>query len=94
MSADLQQPRTRIDEIDRQLVQLVAERMGYSSFTQSVTALEAGELDYALLPIENTIAGSLNETYGLLAERQLSIVDEEILPVDHCLVGLPGATST
>ncbi len=67
------------------------ERKGFSSFARAVDALENGDLDYALLPIENTIAGSLNETYQLLANRQLSIVDEEILPVDHCLVGLAGA---
>jgi len=66
-------------------------RVGFRSFTQAVDALEAGEVDYTLLPIENTIAGSLNETYRLLAERTLAIVDEEILPVEHCLATLPGA---
>ncbi len=83
---------------DLTLTKLFAERSqsklhrrGFSSLTQAVDALEAGELDYTLLPIENTIAGSLNETYQMLAERQLSIVDEEVLPVEHCLVGLPGA---
>jgi chorismate mutase/prephenate dehydratase len=68
-------------------------RVGFRSFTAAVDALEAGELDYTLLPIENTIAGSLNETYQLLADRPLTIVAEEILPVEHCLVGLPGATA-
>jgi len=67
------------------------ERTGFDSFGKAVAALESGALDYTLLPIENTIAGSLNETYQLLADHQLSIVDEEILPVEHCLVGLPGA---
>ena len=54
-------------------------------------ALESGQLDYTLLPIENTIAGSLNETYKMLEQRQLSIVDEEVLSVQHCLVGIPGS---
>ena len=66
-------------------------RIGFRTFTAAIDALEAGELDYTLLPIENTIAGSLNETYQLLAERPLTIVAEEILPVEHCLVGLSGA---
>ncbi len=66
-------------------------RIGFRTFTAAVDALEAGELDYTLLPIENTIAGSLNETYQLLAERPVTIVAEEILPVEHCLVGLSGA---
>jgi len=84
---------------DMALAKLFAERpecglepIGFASFAKSVDALEKGELDYSLLPIENTIAGSLNETYQLLAERQLSIVDEEILQIDHCLVGLAGAS--
>lgn len=83
---------------DLTLTKLFAERSqqklhrkGYHSLAKAVDALEAGQLDYTLLPIENTIAGSLNETYQMLAERQLSIVDEEILSVEHCLVGLPGA---
>ncbi len=65
-------------------------RKGFHSLSLAVDALEAGHLDYVLLPMENTIAGSLNETYQMLGERQLSIVDEEILTVEHCLVGLPG----
>lgn len=77
-----------------QRAQLKLHRQGYDSLTQAVDALESGQLDYTLLPIENTIAGSLNETYKMLEERQLSIVDEEVLSVEHCLVGLPGADIT
>ncbi|MEM7262522.1 MAG: bifunctional chorismate mutase/prephenate dehydratase, partial [Planctomycetota bacterium] len=66
--------------------------IGFRSFGEAVDALEAGDVEYALLPIENTIAGSLNEVYHLLATRPVTIVDEEIWPVEHCLVGLPGAT--
>lgn len=69
------------------------KRGGHPTFRAVIEALERGELDYAFLPIENTIAGSLNEVYTLLAERSLSIVDEEIWPVEHCLIGLPGATA-
>lgn len=65
---------------------------GFQSFAAVVAALEADELDYAFLPIENTIAGSLNEVYQLLADRSLKIVDEEIWPVEHCLVAAPGTT--
>lgn len=68
------------------------KRGGYPTFRAVIGALERGELDYAFLPIENTIAGSLNEVYTLLAERTFPIVDEEIWPVEHCLIGLPGVT--
>jgi prephenate dehydratase len=67
------------------------ERVGYRSFAAAVDALEAGGIDYALLPIENTIAGSINEVYDLLGHRPVTIVGEEVWEVEHCLLGLPGA---
>jgi len=68
----------------------VAERIGFETFAGPLDALHAGDLDYALLPIENTIAGSLHEVYRELTERHLHIVDEETLEVRHCLAALPG----
>jgi 3-deoxy-7-phosphoheptulonate synthase len=65
--------------------------IGFRSFAAVVDALSADVIDYAFLPIENTIAGSLNDVYMLLREQQTSIVDEEIWHVEHCLAGLPGA---
>lgn len=67
------------------------ERVGFRGFAAVIDALEAGEVDYALLPIENTIAGSINETYDLLGSRRVTIVGEEVWSVEHCLLGLPGA---
>jgi len=64
---------------------------GMRSFAACVDALEAGDVEYAFLPIENTIAGSINEVYELLARRRVHIVDEEEWDVEHCLLGLPGA---
>ncbi len=66
------------------------ERVGCKSFVAALDAVEAGEVGYALLPIENTIAGSINEVYDLLAHRNVTIVGEEVWPVEHCIVGLPG----
>ncbi|MFN0244391.1 MAG: bifunctional 3-deoxy-7-phosphoheptulonate synthase/chorismate mutase [Planctomycetota bacterium] len=68
------------------------ERIGFRSFSAAVEALQAGEVQYALLPIENTIAGSINEVYDLLAEHPLTIVGEEVWEVEHCLMALPGAS--
>ena len=67
------------------------ERVGFRGFAAAVDALEAGTIDYALLPIENTIAGSINEVYDLIGHRPVTIVGEEVWPVEHCLLGLPGA---
>src|SRR5207248_1061424 len=69
---------------------LRVERVGFRRFADVVDAVEAGEIHYALLPIENTIAGSINEVYDLLARRAVTIVGEEVWPVEHCLVGIPG----
>jgi len=61
---------------------------GYGTFSQAVGALLAGEVDLAVLPIENTSAGSINEAYTLLREHDLFIVGEETCKVDHCLAAV------
>jgi chorismate mutase / prephenate dehydratase len=58
---------------------------GHGTFRQAVRALLAGQADLAVLPIENTTAGSINEVYALLREHDLFIVGEETWKVDHCL---------
>ncbi len=67
------------------------EMTGYGSFEEALATAERGESGYAFLPIENTTAGSINQTYELLRRTELSIVGEEILHVRHCLLGLPEA---
>ncbi len=67
------------------------ERIGFQSFSAVVDALESGQIGYALLPIENSVAGSIDQVYDLLSQRKLSIVGEEVWPVEHCLLGLPEA---
>lgn len=69
----------------------VRERIGLHTFSAVLDSLESGEADYALLPIENTIAGSINEVYRLLAERDVHVVDEEYWLVEHVLAALHGA---
>jgi chorismate mutase/prephenate dehydratase len=61
---------------------------GYGTFGQAVGALRAGEVDLAVLPIENTSAGSINEVYTVLREHDLFIVGEETWKVDHCLAAV------
>ncbi len=59
---------------------------GLPSFEQVVDAVEDGDADYGILPVENTTAGSINEVYDLLSCAQVSIVGEEVLRVEHCLL--------
>jgi chorismate mutase/prephenate dehydratase len=63
---------------------------GHDSFRAAADAVIHGAADLALLPIENTTAGSINETYDLLAEGRLSITGEVISSIEHCLLALPG----
>jgi chorismate mutase / prephenate dehydratase len=65
---------------------------GFDSFAAAAASVLGGKADLALLPIENTTAGSINETYDLLADGRLTISGEVKSSIEHCLLGLPGAT--
>ena len=60
------------------------------TFREAMESIEEGAADYAVLPIENSSAGPVNEMYDLLDEFENYIVAETILPVVHTLAGLPG----
>ncbi|MFL6232162.1 MAG: bifunctional chorismate mutase/prephenate dehydratase [Thermoanaerobaculia bacterium] len=64
---------------------------GFETFRGAAEAVRGGSADRALLPIENTTAGSINEVYDLLAEGGLTITAEVVSRIEHCLLGLPGA---
>ncbi|MDQ3337039.1 MAG: prephenate dehydratase [Myxococcota bacterium] len=63
---------------------------GFDSFRGAAQAVLSGAADLALLPIENTTAGSINETYDLLAAGGLHITGEVVAAIEHCLLALPG----
>ena len=60
----------------------------------AMEAIEDGAADYAVLPIENSTAGSVDEMYDLLVEFENYIVGETIIPIIHTLSGVPGAKLT
>src|SRR2546422_2479287 len=51
----------------------------------------AGRADYGLLPIENSLVGSVATNFDLIAESGLVVVAEVVSAVHHCLLALPGA---
>ena len=61
-------------------------------FEDVATEVESGRADFAMLPIENTTSGGINEVYDLLLHTTLSIVGEEKFQVKHCLVGSETST--
>ena len=62
------------------------------SFDEVFDAVQEHRAAYGVLPIENSIGGSIHRNYDLLVERTLPIVGEVELPVIHHLLALPGAT--
>lgn len=61
------------------------------TWRDAMEAIAGGEADYAVLPIENSSAGGVIENFDLLAEYDNCIVGEQIIKIDHCLLGLFGA---
>ncbi len=60
------------------------------TFRDAMEAIEEGAADFAVLPIENSSAGAVNEVYDLLMEFENYIVGEVFLRIDHTLAALPG----
>jgi prephenate dehydratase len=67
-----------------------ADARAYPSFEETLAAVECGEADRAIIPMENAIAGRVSEIQLLLLNTPLHIVAEHFEPIHHCLVGLPG----
>ncbi|MCC6317322.1 MAG: bifunctional 3-deoxy-7-phosphoheptulonate synthase/chorismate mutase [Gemmatimonadaceae bacterium] len=61
-------------------------------FSDVVRLLRRGEVDYAVLPIENSLTGAISAVYDLLRDGDLYIVGEHYLPIVHSLLARPGVT--
>jgi prephenate dehydratase len=64
--------------------------LGFPTFHQVFEAVEGGEADLGVVPVENTTAGSINQTYDLLLESDLHVVGEIVHRVEHCLLAPKG----
>ena len=67
-----------------------AEPVGYPTFQEAFGAAVSGECAFACLPVENSLAGSINQTYDLLTDSVLHVVGEQIVRVHHNLLVKPG----
>ncbi len=68
------------------------ERLPCRTLREVFSAVETGAAKEGIVPVENSYAGSINETYDLLLASSLHIVGEVTHRVDHCLLALPGET--
>ncbi|MDW8325616.1 MAG: prephenate dehydratase [Anaerolineales bacterium] len=66
------------------------ETVPHESFEAVFAAVQSGACEAGLVPIENSVAGSIHRNYDLLLQHSLSIVGEYLLRVHHCLIALPG----
>jgi prephenate dehydratase len=68
-----------------------AEPLPCRSFDEVFAAVREGRASQGILPMENSIGGSIHRNYDLLVEHELPIVGEVELRVEHCLLARPGA---
>ncbi len=70
------------------------ELVPYTSITASAEAAARLEVDAAVVPFENSLAGAVGETHDLIIHQlDLSICSELVIPIEHCLIVSPTADS-
>lgn len=67
-----------------------AEPVGFPTFEAAFQAAVEGRCTHAVLPVENSLAGSINQTYDLLTDSVLHVVGEQIVRVHHALLAPRG----
>lgn len=67
------------------------ENLHVDTFRDAMAAIKEGRADFAVLPIENSSAGSVTDMYDLLTEFDNYIVGEQIIRIEHALLGIEGA---
>lgn len=63
---------------------------GKKLFDDVFDAVASGNADHGVVPVENTLAGSIHRNYDLLVRHQLHIIGEVMVPINHQLLTLPG----
>jgi prephenate dehydratase len=64
------------------------------TFDAVFSAVVSGKSESAMIPIENSLAGSIHENYDLLLRHNLFITGEHLLRIHHCLIVMPGVSKS
>ena len=67
-----------------------AESRGFPTFHEVALAVERGEADLGVLPVENSLMGAIHQSIDLLTDTELHVTGEVVVRVSHCLMALPG----
>ena len=62
----------------------------FRSLRHVFAAVESAGVDHGIVPLENSLAGSINETYDLLSTGRAFVIGEVVVAVNHVLLALPG----
>lgn len=68
------------------------ERVCFKTFEEIFAAVAEGRVKYGVLPVENSSSGSIDTVYDLMGRYACHIVGEQLVRVEQCLLGLPGAS--
>ncbi len=80
------EPGSWSDDATRELLGNNVLNIGQPNFEACFRAVASMECDYACLPIENSLGGSIHENYDLMLQYDLSVVAEHEFRVHHCLL--------
>lgn len=67
-----------------------SQTIACENFQTAIQLVEQSSADFAMIPLENSTAGRVEEIYRLLPKTHLHIIGEHFEPVNHCLLALPG----
>jgi len=68
-----------------------SDSISYDGFEDVFKAIETGEIEYGMLPIENSSTGAISDVYDLIQKYGFYIVGEESIKIDQHLIGIEGA---
>lgn len=76
----------------RELFGLSAQAVPYESLEEVFKAVEEGNASHGVIPVENSLEGSIDSAYNLLLDSDLTVSGEIELKISHCLIANRGAT--